>query len=169
MLGLQQGNAVLKEIHKEMNPESVERLMEETAEAQAYQRVSTLSHTLSIKTMPRRLANPVTSLFDAVRAGNRRDARYQHDGRRRRRRSIRTRSTRTRSWHPCHRANGARTHGRIAVSTANRACCSRARGTTASESKSTIITTRETSCSRVVSHPFCNRCWKCHYLCVYSV
>lgn len=38
MLGLQQGNAVLKEIHKEMNPESVERLMEETAEAQAYQR-----------------------------------------------------------------------------------------------------------------------------------
>lgn len=40
MLGLQQGNAVLKEIHKEMDPESVERLMEETAEAQAYQRVS---------------------------------------------------------------------------------------------------------------------------------
>ncbi|GAC98319.1 hypothetical protein PHSY_005912 [Pseudozyma hubeiensis SY62] len=38
MLGLQQGNAVLKEIHKEMNPESVERLLEETAEAQAYQR-----------------------------------------------------------------------------------------------------------------------------------
>nr|CDI55767.1 dehydrogenase kinase [Melanopsichium pennsylvanicum 4] len=38
MLGLQQGNAVLKEIHKEMNPESVERLLEETADAQAYQR-----------------------------------------------------------------------------------------------------------------------------------
>ncbi len=40
MLGLQQGNAVLKQIHTEMNPESVERLLEETAEAQAYQRVS---------------------------------------------------------------------------------------------------------------------------------
>ncbi|ETS60592.1 hypothetical protein PaG_05447 [Moesziomyces aphidis] len=38
MLGLQQGNAVLKQIHTEMNPESVERLLEETAEAQAYQR-----------------------------------------------------------------------------------------------------------------------------------
>ncbi|CCF49204.1 hypothetical protein NDA11_007014 [Ustilago hordei] len=38
MLGLQQGNAVLKQIHKEINPESVERLLEETAEAQTYQR-----------------------------------------------------------------------------------------------------------------------------------
>ncbi|PWY97108.1 Snf7-domain-containing protein [Testicularia cyperi] len=38
MLGLQQGNDVLKEIHKEMSIESVEKLMEETAEAQAYQR-----------------------------------------------------------------------------------------------------------------------------------
>lgn len=37
--GLKQGNEVLKELHKEMNPESVERLLEETAEAQAYQRV----------------------------------------------------------------------------------------------------------------------------------
>lgn len=37
--GLKQGNEVLKEIHREMNPESVERLLEETAEAQAYQRV----------------------------------------------------------------------------------------------------------------------------------
>lgn len=37
--GLQQGNDVLKEIHKEMNVESVEKLLEETAEAQAYQRV----------------------------------------------------------------------------------------------------------------------------------
>ncbi|KAF5374837.1 hypothetical protein D9758_000391 [Tetrapyrgos nigripes] len=35
--GLKQGNDVLKEIHKEMNPESVERLLEETAEARAYQ------------------------------------------------------------------------------------------------------------------------------------
>lgn len=38
--GLAQGNEVLKEIHKELNPESVEKLMEQTAEAQAYQRVS---------------------------------------------------------------------------------------------------------------------------------
>lgn len=36
--GLKQGNAVLKEIHRELNPESVERLMEETADAVAYQR-----------------------------------------------------------------------------------------------------------------------------------
>lgn len=39
MHGLKQGNDVLKEIHKEMNPESVEKLLEETAEARAYQRV----------------------------------------------------------------------------------------------------------------------------------
>lgn len=39
MHGLKQGNEVLREIHKEMNPESVERLLEETAEARAYQRV----------------------------------------------------------------------------------------------------------------------------------
>ncbi|CAO1631554.1 unnamed protein product [Parajaminaea phylloscopi] len=36
--GLEQGNAVLKEIHKELNPESVDKLLEQTAEAQAYQR-----------------------------------------------------------------------------------------------------------------------------------
>ncbi|THG99896.1 hypothetical protein EW026_g2536 [Hermanssonia centrifuga] len=36
--GLQQGNEVLKEIHKEMNVETVEKLLDETAEAQAYQR-----------------------------------------------------------------------------------------------------------------------------------
>ncbi|KAF4605105.1 Vacuolar protein sorting-associated protein 20 [Pleurotus pulmonarius] len=36
--GLKQGNEVLKEIHKEMNVESVEKLLEETAEARAYQR-----------------------------------------------------------------------------------------------------------------------------------
>ena len=38
--GLQQGNEVLKEIHKELNVENVERIMEETAEAREYQRVS---------------------------------------------------------------------------------------------------------------------------------
>lgn len=37
--GLQQGNEVLKQIHKEMNIESVEKLLEETQEAREYQRV----------------------------------------------------------------------------------------------------------------------------------
>ncbi|KAF9474095.1 hypothetical protein BDN70DRAFT_885202 [Pholiota conissans] len=36
--GLKQGNEVLKEIHKEMNIESVEKLLEETAEAREYQK-----------------------------------------------------------------------------------------------------------------------------------
>jgi len=36
--GLKQGNEVLKEIHKELNVETVERLLEETAEAREYQR-----------------------------------------------------------------------------------------------------------------------------------
>ncbi|KAE8255723.1 hypothetical protein A4X13_0g2937 [Tilletia indica] len=38
MLGLQQGNEVLRSIHKELSVEKVEQLMDETAEAQAYQR-----------------------------------------------------------------------------------------------------------------------------------
>jgi charged multivesicular body protein 6 len=37
--GLRTGNNVLKEIHKELNVESVEKLLYETQEAQAYQRV----------------------------------------------------------------------------------------------------------------------------------
>jgi len=37
--GLKQGNEVLKEIHKELNLESVEKLLGETAEAREYQRV----------------------------------------------------------------------------------------------------------------------------------
>ncbi|KAH9947922.1 Snf7 family [Amylocystis lapponica] len=36
--GLQQGNEVLKQIHAEMNVESVEKLLEETQEAREYQR-----------------------------------------------------------------------------------------------------------------------------------
>ncbi|KAK7064320.1 Snf7 family [Favolaschia claudopus] len=36
--GLKQGNEVLKEIHKEMSIESVEKLMDETQEAREYQR-----------------------------------------------------------------------------------------------------------------------------------
>lgn len=43
--GLKQGNEVLTQIHKEMNMESVEKLLEETAEAQAYQRVRWLPAT----------------------------------------------------------------------------------------------------------------------------
>jgi len=38
--GLKQGNEVLEEIHKEMNLETVEKLLEETQEAREYQRVS---------------------------------------------------------------------------------------------------------------------------------
>jgi Snf7 len=41
--GLKQGNEVLKEIHKELNVESVEKLLEETAEAREYQRVCLFS------------------------------------------------------------------------------------------------------------------------------
>jgi len=36
--GLKQGNDVLKEIHKELNVESVEKLLDETTEAREYQR-----------------------------------------------------------------------------------------------------------------------------------
>lgn len=43
--GLQQGNEVLKQIHKEMNLESVEKLLEETQEAREYQRVRVHDHT----------------------------------------------------------------------------------------------------------------------------
>ncbi len=42
--GLRQGNEVLKEIQKELNLESVEKLLEETAEAREYQRVSLRRH-----------------------------------------------------------------------------------------------------------------------------
>jgi hypothetical protein len=40
--GLKQGNEVLKQLNKEMNIESVEKLLEETHEAHAYQKVRTL-------------------------------------------------------------------------------------------------------------------------------
>ncbi|KAF9056490.1 Snf7 family [Panaeolus papilionaceus] len=48
--GLKQGNEVLKEIHKEMNVESVEKLLEETAEAREYQKEISdmLSNNLSL-------------------------------------------------------------------------------------------------------------------------
>ena len=66
MHGLKQGNEVLKQIHKEMNPESVEMLLEETAEARAYQRVNLLLHptitelTIAIKEIDDMLANSLT-------------------------------------------------------------------------------------------------------------
>jgi charged multivesicular body protein 6 len=37
--GLKQGNEVLKEIHREMDLEKVEKLLEETQEAREYQQV----------------------------------------------------------------------------------------------------------------------------------
>lgn len=40
LYGLQQGNAALKEIQKEMSLEAVERIMDETAEGIAYQKVN---------------------------------------------------------------------------------------------------------------------------------
>jgi len=49
--GLQQGNEVLKEIHKEMNAETVEKLLEETYEAREYQREidEMLANTLTVE------------------------------------------------------------------------------------------------------------------------
>lgn len=44
LFGLQQGNKVLKTIHAEMSLEDVEKLMEETAEAVAYQNVRCVFH-----------------------------------------------------------------------------------------------------------------------------
>jgi charged multivesicular body protein 6 len=42
--GLKQGNEVLKAIHKEMNIESVERLLEDNHAAREYQKVSLTGH-----------------------------------------------------------------------------------------------------------------------------
>jgi charged multivesicular body protein 6 len=39
LFGLSQGNQILKEIHKELNIENVEKLMSETADSIAYQNV----------------------------------------------------------------------------------------------------------------------------------
>ena len=41
--GLKNGNSVLKEIHKEMSLEAVEKLMDDTADAIAYQNVCVIS------------------------------------------------------------------------------------------------------------------------------
>ncbi|KXN83925.1 Charged multivesicular body protein 6 [Leucoagaricus sp. SymC.cos] len=45
--GLKQGNEVLKEIHREMNPENVEKLLGETQEAREYQQASEISDMLA--------------------------------------------------------------------------------------------------------------------------
>jgi charged multivesicular body protein 6 len=50
--GLQQGNEVLKEIHKELNLESVEKILEETAEGREYQRVGLVPVYLGTLLMP---------------------------------------------------------------------------------------------------------------------
>ncbi|OCH94791.1 Snf7-domain-containing protein [Obba rivulosa] len=51
MHGLKQGNEVLKQIHKELNIENVEKLLEETAEAREYQREidEMLANTLTVE------------------------------------------------------------------------------------------------------------------------
>jgi charged multivesicular body protein 6 len=53
VFGLQQGNKVLKEIHKEMSLEAVEKLMQDTSDAIAYQNVclSTLVLGLRVRLM----------------------------------------------------------------------------------------------------------------------
>jgi hypothetical protein len=57
MHGLKSGNEVLKQIHKEMNIESVEKLLDETHEAQAYQQVRS-SHILLL---PKHMLNYLCS------------------------------------------------------------------------------------------------------------
>lgn len=148
MLGLQQGNAVLKEIHKEMNPESVERLLEETAEAQAYQRVSNeLAYLLHI---PERQVTDVKVFPSVNSTGNRRDACNPNDSGRGRCSTVRARSSRARSRDPSRRATKG---GHIAERTANRACLTGA-GTRnkARTSTSKGARGRETSCSCMSTH-----------------
>jgi len=59
--GLKLGNDILKEIHKEMNVESVEKLLEETAEAREYQKweicFRTISHLTRKKLFRRNCSN----------------------------------------------------------------------------------------------------------------
>lgn len=52
MHGLAQGNEALKSIHKELSIENVEKLMEESAGAQSYQRVSISFSLLLISSSP---------------------------------------------------------------------------------------------------------------------
>lgn len=58
---------MLKEIHKELNPESVDRLMEQTSEAQAYQRVSEFEHQSRAKSISTVQEPDTISLFSCCR------------------------------------------------------------------------------------------------------
>lgn len=151
MLGLQQGNAVLKEIHKEMNPESVERLLEETAEAQAYQRVRIALHIPP----PASFVSKANDRFDPqcfllflpfFCAGDRRDAGNTDDNRGRRRRSIRTRSPRTRSWHPNRRTEA---DCQPALRSSDRSRRTRTRDSARTTTPKTSSCRREASCTRL--------------------
>jgi charged multivesicular body protein 6 len=87
LYGLQQGTAVLKEIHKEMGGiENVEKLLGENAEARAYQEVRMAAFPISVSSI----------LISAV-TGNQRAAGEQDVEPRRRRSQRRARGSRTRS------------------------------------------------------------------------
>jgi hypothetical protein len=76
IFGLKQGNQVLKDIQKEMNLENVEKLMAETADGIAYQRVGRLFRWMHGP--GKRRADP------AAITGNQRNAfKKYHRGRRR--------------------------------------------------------------------------------------
>ena len=104
LYGLQQGTAVLKEIHREMGGiENVEKLLGENAEARAYQEVRmtmALSHL--------RGCISLTSCTDFIEGDQRASCEQDVEpGRRRSRR--RARSTRARGqWHPRQRPSAAR-------------------------------------------------------------
>lgn len=67
--GLKQGNEVLKEIHKEMNIQTVEKLLDETYEAQAYQQVRIV------------LTRYLTSRVDLTKGNQRNALQYSNSGR----------------------------------------------------------------------------------------
>lgn len=150
MLGLQQGNAVLKQIHKEINPESVERLLEETAEAQAYQRVRIL-HSCSCSLRGSNPPADTKTNANLLFAANRRDAGNSNYSRTRRCRTVRTGSAATRSRDPDRRATK---DSRVAISTTNptRLAATGARGKSP-KSTSKTKAPRETSspCIKVAS------------------
>lgn len=109
LYGLQQGTAVLKEIHREMGGiENVEKLMGENEEAIAYQEVPILTLTPNTKSSPRILIRWCTGYQPAPLG--------QDDEPRRRRSRGRARASGSRGqWRHCapHGApNGATAHSR---------------------------------------------------------
>jgi hypothetical protein len=95
LYGLQQGTAVLKEIHREMGGiENVEKLLADNEEARQYQEVH--PHSLNL---------PV--VYTDIGAGSIQSPRGPHDQPRRRRSRRRARSPRGRTQRPTHRT---RTH-----------------------------------------------------------